>query len=179
MILGVNKLLKLVKENNLVGGLCDRELNNPEGTGFDLRIGELYKISGNGYLGVEERQTCDIEKVAEHKEGEKNSYVIKSGDFYLMKTIEKINMPDNLLAEFKPRTTLQRMGIMFRASFADPGYSGELTFALANNGPCDVEIEMGARVCNVTFHEVKGETQAYRGQWQGGRVTADKKEKQV
>ena len=63
MILGVDKLLELVEEKKLVENLCDRELNNPEGTGFDLRVGEFFKIKGKGFLGETERKTCDIESI--------------------------------------------------------------------------------------------------------------------
>ena len=56
MILGVKKLLKLVKEKKLVENLSERELKNPEGAGFDIRIGELYEAKGKGFLGVEERE---------------------------------------------------------------------------------------------------------------------------
>jgi hypothetical protein len=38
-------------------------LKNPEGAGFDLRVGEIYKIKGKGFLGVEERETPNAEKV--------------------------------------------------------------------------------------------------------------------
>ena len=44
MILGITKLLELVREKKLVENLCERELKNPEGAGFDLRIGEIYGI---------------------------------------------------------------------------------------------------------------------------------------
>ena len=104
---------------------------------------------------------------------------MKPDDFYLIKTIEKLNLPDDLVGFFKPRTTMQRMGILFRSSQVSPGYSGELTFAIKNVGPSEVTIELGARVCHVIFAEVKGKTHLYRGQWQGGRVTTDKKETQV
>jgi len=179
MVLGVDKLLELVEKKKLVENLCERELINPEGTGFDLRVGEIYKISGEGYLGEKERKTCDIELVAKYIEGKTTTHTIESGDFYLIKTIEKVNLPNNLVAEFKPRTTMQRMGIFYRASNAAPGYCGELTFAIANVGPCKVKLELGARVCHVIFHEVKGKTHLYRGQWQGGRVSATKKETQI
>ncbi len=179
MYLGVDELLELVKKNNLVEGLCERELTNPEGNGFDLRLGELFTISGKGFLGETERKTCDVKSVAKYEEGKDNSVVVKPGDFYLFKTIEKVNMPDNLVGMFKPRTTMQRMGIFLRSSQAAPGYSGELTFAIKNLGPCEVEIEMGARVIHMMCAEIKGKTNLYRGQWQGGRVTTDKKEVQV
>ena len=34
-------------------------------------------------------------------------------------------------------------------------------------------------IVHIQFHEVKGTGNMYRGQWQGGRVTTTKKEKQV
>ncbi len=41
------------------------------------------------------------------------------------------------------------------------------------------ELEMGARVIHIMFFQVEGESNLYRGQWQGGRVTTDKRENQV
>lgn len=179
MFLGVDKLLELVKEKKLVEDLCERELTNPEGTGFDLRVGEFFEIKGEGFLGESERKTCDIESIAVYKEGELRTVEVKPGDFYLIKTLEKVNCPEDLVGIFKPRTTMQRMGIFLRSSQIAPGYSGELTFAIKNVGPCTVKIELGARVVHVMFAKVDGKTHLYRGQWQGGRVTTDGKEVQV
>ena len=52
MIIGPKKLLQLVKNKKLVEGLSERELTNPGGAGFDLRLGEIYKIKGKAFLGV-------------------------------------------------------------------------------------------------------------------------------
>ena len=57
MILGIDELLKLVKDKQIVQNLSERELNNPEGAGFDLRIGELYEVSGEGFLNIKDRKT--------------------------------------------------------------------------------------------------------------------------
>ena len=179
MILGPKKLLELVKSINLVEGLSERELTNPEGAGFDLRLGEVYTISGDAFLGETHRKTADIKLVAEYKEGKTNTIVIKPGDYYLVATIEKVNMPLNLTANFKPRTTTFRSGLFLRTGNVAPGYQGKLTFGLKNEGPITVTIEMGARFVHAQFEEVLGEGSQYRGQWQGGRVSATKKEKQV
>ncbi|PIP23082.1 MAG: hypothetical protein COX37_00430 [Candidatus Nealsonbacteria bacterium CG23_combo_of_CG06-09_8_20_14_all_39_17] len=179
MILGIKELHKLVKEKKLVEGLCERELNNPEGAGFDLRIGEIYELEGAGFLGVEERKTPEIKSLAKYDSGKPSSFVFKPGKYYLMKTIEKVNTPEDILILFRPRTTLFRSGLMIFTGNASPGYCGELTFGIANLGPCEVEIEMGARVAHAMFYEVKGEANLYRGQWQGGRVATDKKETQI
>lgn len=111
--------------------------------------------------------------------GKQKSFKFKPGDFYLVKTIEKINCPVNLSATILPRTTTFRSGLFIRTGPVQPGYSGELTFGLKNEGPVTVEIEMGARFVHILFQEIKGSGSAYRGQWQGGRVSATKKEKQV
>jgi deoxycytidine triphosphate deaminase len=177
MILAPKKLLQLVKKIKLVENLSERELTNPEGAGFDLRLGEVYKISGKAFLGETHRQTPDIESVAVY--GKEKSIKIKPGDFFLAKTIEKINCPVTLSASILPRTTTFRSGLFLRTGPVQPGYSGELTVGLKNEGPVTVEIEMGARFVHILFQEIKGVGSAYRGQWQGGRVSATKKEKQV
>lgn len=179
MILGPQKLLELVKEIKLVEGLSERELTNPEGAGFDLRLGEVYQISGDAFLGETERKTADIKLVQEYKEGEKRTIVLKPGDYFLVSTIEKVNMPIYLTANFKPRTTTFRSGLFLRTGNVAPGYQGKLTFGLKNDGPIEVTIEMGARFVHMQVEEVLGEGAQYRGQWQGGRVAATKKEVQV
>lgn len=179
MILGPELLLKLVKEKNLVTHLAQRELTKPEGAGFDLRLGAVYKIEGEGFLGIEERQTPESKLVVKYEEGRKNSITFKPGDFYLVQTIESFNMPDNLIANFKPRTTTFRSGLFLRTGSVAPGYKGQVTFGMKNEGPCEVTIEMGARFVHVQFEEVKGKGAMYRGQWQGGRVSAKTREKQV
>lgn len=179
MILDPKILLDLVKREKLVENLSERELSNPEGTGFDLRLGEVYKISGEAFLGETHRKTPDIESIIQYKEGKKQSVKIKPGDFFLVKTIEKINLPITLSAQILPRTTTFRSGLFLRTGPVQPGYSGELTFGLKNEGPITVEIEMGARFVHILFQEIKGSGSQYRGQWQGGRVSAVKKEKQV
>ena len=179
MILGPKLLLQLVKEQKLVENLSERELTNPEGAGFDFRLGEVYKVSGKAFLGVTERHTAEVELVEKYVEGETRSVVIKPGDFYLVKTIETVNMPENLSATITPRSTLYRSGLFLRSGNCPPGYSGGYTFALKNEGPVEVTIEMGARIVHVQFFEVQGGGNMYRGQWQGGRVSTTKKEKQV
>lgn len=179
MIFGVKKLLELVKEKKLVENLSDRELKNPEGAGFDLRIGELYKISGKGFLGVEERETPKMELIAKYEEGKTQKVVLSPRIYYAMKTIENVNMPDNLLAIMTPRSTLFRSGLYIFGGQTPPGYKGGLTMGIYNFRDEPFELEMGSRVVHIMFFEVKGGSSLYRGQWQGGRVATKRKEKQV
>jgi len=179
MILGIDELLKLVKEKKLVENLSERELENPEGAGFDLRIGEVYEIFGKGFLGITERETPKVKLVAKYNQKKKSQFAFKPGKYYLMKTIEKVNTPENILILFRPRSTIYRSGMMIFTGTCSPGYKGELTFGITNFGSFPIKIELGARVAHAMFFQVKGKTNLYRGQWQGGRVTTKKKEKQI
>lgn len=179
MILGVSELLRLVREKKLVENLAERELTNPEGAGFDLRIGALYQVKGKGFLGVEERETPAMEEIVSYSSEETRSVVLEPNVYYVMKTIERVNTPNDIAILFRSRSTLYRSGVALFTGNVSPGYVGELNFGIMNLRIEPFTLEMGARVCHAIFYQVVGETAAYRGQWQGGRTTTDGKEKQV
>jgi deoxycytidine triphosphate deaminase len=192
MILGIKELHRLVKEIKLVEGLCDREINNPEGAGFDLRLGEVYELEGDGFLGTEERQTptakliakanpncasgIELKDVADETE---DSFIFTPGKYYLVKTMEKVNLPTNLSGIIFPRTTMFRSGLGLFNGIVQPGYSGELSFGICNLGKSNIKVSFGARIVHITFHEVFGDGNQYRGQWQGGRVATGGIETQI
>ncbi|MDD5098892.1 MAG: hypothetical protein PHP35_00925 [Candidatus Colwellbacteria bacterium] len=184
-MIGIKELLRLVAEEKLVEGLCDRELTEPEGAGFDLRLAEVFDLVGEGFLGVKNRQTPDTVSVAKYDpEKVKNDvddfFVFRPGEYHLVKTIEKVNLPLDLLGLLFIRTTLFRSGLVLLVSSISPGYKGELTFGICNLGKENVNVSLGARIVNITFQEVIGGGTGYRGQWQGGRVsTQGEKEEQV
>ena len=104
---------------------------------------------------------------------------MKQGEAYVITTFEKVNLPNNLMAELFPRSTLHRSGIVMTSGNIHPGYCGEISFLFFNAGKAKMEIELGARIVHIIFWEVKGKTNIYRGQWQGGRISTKKKERQV
>lgn len=179
MILGVDKLLELVEKFKLVDGLCKRELTNPEGCGFDLCLGKVHKLKGKGFMGIEERASAESELLFEYDPKKKQSIIIKPKESYLVTTLEKVNMPDNLTANMWLRSTMYRTGIIMSGGNIAPGYSGELSFLFFNPSECTMEIELGARIVHILFYEINGATNNYRGQWKNGRVTSKGRERQV
>lgn len=179
MILGVDKLLELVKENYLVENLCDKEFNNPTGAGFDLRINEIFELTSGGMLGIHERHTPETEAILKF-DGKEGKFInLEPNKWYVVQTVEKVNCPKNLVGFIFPRSTLYRSGLLLRAGVVDPGYSGKLAFGLINLNDASFRLEMGSRIANISFFEVKGNTNLYQGKWQGGRVSTSEKEKQI
>ncbi|MBI2577446.1 MAG: hypothetical protein HYV77_01230 [Candidatus Wildermuthbacteria bacterium] len=147
MVLGIQELHRLVKEQNLVENLSQRELENPEGAGFDIRVGEIYELSGQGFLGITERETPSMDLVAKY-EGDENPVpvLLKPHTYYTIKTIESVNMPEELLAVMTPRSTLFRSGVYIFGGQTPPGYKGGLTMGLYNFRNEEFKLEMGARI---------------------------------
>lgn len=179
MVFGIEKIQELVKKKGLVENLSKRELENPEGAGFDLRIGELYQVQGQGFLGIEERETPEMELIAKYQKGKNTKIELKPNTYYVFKTIESVNMPDNLLAIMAPRSTLFRSGVYVFGGQAPPGYQGGLTMGIYNFRDENFNLEMGSRIIHIMFLQVEGKSNLYKGQWQGGRVTTKKREKQI
>lgn len=180
MVLGISEIKKLIRTKNLIIKLSKREKFEPEGCVIDLRLDKLYKLKGKGYLGINERRTPDCLEVASYIKNVNSQFIIKPREYYITKTIEELNLPKNIIALFVPRATLFRSGLILKTGLVDPGYSGSLFFGIYNASNCNFTIELGARYCSVYFLEIKGKIKnLYRGQWQGGRVSATKLEKQI
>ena len=187
-VLGIDEIHKRLKKQKLVEGLGERELKNPEGVGVDLRLGAIFKIvSGGAFIeadgkqGLGKRRGVKTELVAEFKKSKRKQaeVVIKPGEYYLASTLEIINTPKDLMPVVFPRTSLFRAGLLLLNSKTDPGYKGTLTMGFKNLFEFEVKLQMGARICNIVFFKIEGQTVSYRGQHQGGRISPHEQEQQV
>ncbi len=179
MIIGFDQLLPRVRKGELIKNLAQRELENPEGAGFDLRAAEIYEITSGGFLGVTERETSQTKLLATYEEGKVVAAVLEPAKYYLVKIIEEITLDADMLGIYHPRSTLFRSGVVLQVGVHPPGYSGAPTFGIHNAGPYPFTLEMGARIAHINIMRIDGASSAYRGQWQGGRVAATTREQQV
>lgn len=185
MILSALKVLELNGKYNLIEGLSERELENPEGTILDLRVGQIHTITSGSFLGVSERYSSKTETIGDVKKDGNKKFTIKPGEYYLVTTMETIHSPSEkikfddslpegyLIPKVFPRTSLQRGGVSLHFSNTNPGYKGPLTFGIKNLGNQDFIFELGARMFSIEYVAVIGDIKrAYSGQHQGGRVTS-------
>lgn len=179
MVIGFDVLLPRVRKDEVISNLSERELNAPEGVGFDLRADEIYKITSEGYVGIAERQTPDIELIGKFEEGKGIEVTLQPGEYYLVKIMEEIELDPDMVGFFHPRSTLFRSGVVLQTGVQPPGYKGCPTFGIYVAGKYPFRLEMGARVAHINILRIDGGSTNYRGQWQGGRVTTEGNEKQV
>ena len=161
MILGHSEVIRRIKEDRLVEGGAEEFV---QGAGMDIRVGKMHTLKSGGKLLAGSRETPNIEEVSG------STYFIKPGEYFLIETIEKVNMPLDLAARMLPRSTLQRSGMYLFHALIDPGYSGKLVFGIKNLGEFVFELEKGARIAQLCFEQVSGESKEYKGRYQGGKV---------
>jgi deoxycytidine triphosphate deaminase len=160
MILGRQRILELVA-NGLVEGF---DLGCLGGAGYDLRLGRIYQITSDSFIGVKDRKTPTVKEVSA------DSFTLKPDEYVLIETVEKVNMPSNLAARVLNRSSIFRCGATLVNALVDPGYRGTLTFGLKNLSENALTLQAGARIAQIVFETVEGETVEYSGRYQGGKV---------
>jgi dCTP deaminase len=187
-VLGIDEVLRRVREEGLVSDLGARELENPEGVGVDLRLGQVHVISeggafieADGAAGLGKRKGVQTKLLTEwQSDADEQKFVsIEPGNYYVVRTIEGVKTPLDVMPMVYPRSTLFRVGLQLLVTKTDPGYEGPLAFGLKNLSDFPVQLQLGARIANIVFHNIEGRGTAYRGQHQGGRVAIHEEERQV
>ncbi len=187
MVLGADRIIEMIEggvtvedhetgantKKPLVAGLGSDQVEGIEGTTVDLRLGAIFKPFGAARLLRESRVTPEIEKLMDIEDQPDGIYTVKPGDYLLFQTIETVNMPHDLFAYIRPRTTMIRSGIPLETAFVSPNYQGRLTVGMKHQGLADVEIQMGFRILCIAFYPIDGEAVPYRGVWQGDRVSTN------
>src|ERR1700758_3824967 len=96
-VLGIDEVLRRVREEGMITNLGARELENPEGVGVDLRLGQVHVVSeggafieSDGQAGLGKRKGVQTKQLAEWKPGsqEQEFVTIEPDKFYMVRTIE-------------------------------------------------------------------------------------------
>lgn len=99
---------------------------------------------------------------------------IRSGSFVLASTVERFNMPDNLIGRLTNKSSWARLGVSVHHSVIEPGWRGYLTLEifcvrheLESRGFGALTIGAEAPIAQVVFEELSEPTdQPYTGKYQ-------------
>jgi dUTP pyrophosphatase len=86
---------------------------------------------------------------------------------YVIRYSEKVNLPRDVLALGKPRSSLLRCGAHLGSAVWDAGYSGRGQGLLVVFNPAGLELALRARMLQLLFFRLRGDTRGYRGGYQG------------
>ena len=125
---------------------------------IDLRLGNdfcIFEHSKHAYIDLKGAfQVGDIMKNI-HIDPEE-PFIMQPGEFVLATTIERIEIPDDLVGHIDGRSSLGRLGLIIHgtASIFDPGFRGNATLELSNIGRMPIVLYSGMRICAFTFEKL-------------------------
>ena len=133
--------------------------------GIDLRVERVQRLTSPGLLGAADavREPAAREEVEADKDGwwdlHRGAYVITYR--------EKVNLPNDLVALSRPRSSLLRSGVAIHGAVWDAGYSGRGEGLLSVLNTRGYRLQRGARVAQLVFFRLSSPTEGYRGRYHG------------
>jgi dUTP diphosphatase len=134
--------------------------------GVDLRVERVQRLTSPGLLGSADivREPAAREDVQTDKDGwwdlHRGAYVITYR--------EKVNLPTDLMALSRPRSSLLRSGVAIHGAVWDAGYSGRGEGLLSVLNARGYRLQRGARVAQLVFFRLSAPTsEGYKGRYHG------------
>jgi dCTP deaminase len=173
MILSDGDIRRRLAEGSLaIEPLADPDLQIQPAS-VDLRLGrEFLEFQRTNIPCIHPDSEQEVaEYVSETIVEEGGEFILHPGDFVLGTTIERVEIPADLIAHVEGRSSLGRLAVVVHATagLADPGYRGQITLELSNLGTAPVALTPGSRVSQLTFTELSSPAERPYGADRGSK----------
>jgi dUTP pyrophosphatase len=151
----------------LVEGYADAEVQL-QPNGFDITVREVAKPGTRGTIATDNknRKLSELKVIEYGVDG----YVNLEPGPYVITFNEIVNLPTNIMALGKPRSSLLRCGTAIHNAVWDAGYSGRSQALLVVYNPNGFKLEKNARVLQLIFLTLESATEGYNGIFQGENI---------
>jgi len=151
MILSDKDIEKLLSEKKIVVNPLDTNLVGP--SGLDLRMGyhiRVFKDIDKEYLNPFDPESENATELAEPEEGR---FILYPDQLILATTLERIEMPEDLVGRLESRSSLTRLGLVIlgTSGSVEPGFKGALTIPIMNIGKLPVVLYPEMCFCKLAF----------------------------
>ena len=121
----------------------------------DLHVDRYFRVFRNNlypYIDVKTAQ----EDLTELVEIDDAPFILHPGEFVLGSTLERVRLPDDLVARLEGKSSLGRLGLLIHstAGFIDPGWDGHVTLELSNVANLPITIYRGMKIGQLSFMEL-------------------------
>jgi dCTP deaminase len=120
---------------------------------IDVRVDRKFRVFHNArhpYIDVRKPME-DLTELVEVSDEE--PFILHPGEFVLGQTLERLRLPDDLVARLEGKSSLGRLGLLIHstAGFVDPGFEGNLTLELSNVANLPITIYHGMPIGQISF----------------------------
>ena len=118
----------------------------------DVRVDRYFRVFRNSrypFIDVKQAQ----EELTELVEIDDEPFILHPGEFVLGSTLERVRLPDDLVARLDGKSSLGRLGLLIHstAGFIDPGWDGHVTLELSNVANLPITIYHGMKIGQISF----------------------------
>jgi dCTP deaminase len=139
----------------------------------DLRLSSEFVVYQLPHVPcIDPRDPLSLDRYTERIEiPEGEAFVLQPGEFALGSTIERVKVPNDLVARVEGRSSIGRMAVVVHATagFIDPGFEGRITLELGNLGRCAVKLYPGMRVSQIVYHQLTSPAERPYGPERGSK----------
>jgi dCTP deaminase len=120
---------------------------------LDVRVDRYFRVFRNSrypYIDVKQAQEDLTELVV--VDGDE-PFILHPGEFVLGSTLERVSLPDDLVARLEGKSSLGRLGLLIHstAGFIDPGWDGHVTLELSNVANLPITIYPEMKIGQLSF----------------------------
>jgi dUTP pyrophosphatase len=136
--------------------------------GFDLTLRDIATLEDAGQIGIDNNQRRLPELSLLTFDGT-GAMELKPGS-YLITYNEIVHLPKNIMALGRTRSSLLRCGVNIGTAVWDAGYSGRSQSLLMVHNPRGFRVCKNARILQLVFMTLTGETEGYSGKYQNENI---------
>ena len=127
--------------------------NSVQPSSVDLRVDRLFRVFRNDttpFIDPKQPQE-DLTELVEVEEGK--AFILHPGEFVLGSTLERVALPNDLVARLEGKSSLGRLGLLIHstAGFVDAGWDGHLTLELSNVATLPIALYPEMKIGQISF----------------------------
>jgi dCTP deaminase len=131
----------------------------------DLHLDRRFRVFKNSrypYIDVraEQPELTELVEIA----GD-DPFILHPGEFVLGSTLERVALPNDLVARLEGKSSLGRLGLLIHstAGYVDPGWDGNLTLELSNVANLPITLYDGMKIGQISFQRLSSAVEVAYG----------------
>jgi dCTP deaminase len=150
-VLSDGTIVRLINDGHIKIDPWDPDLVQP--ASIDLRLGDSFRVFHNHRASAIDLRNPPANLTEEVLVPADEPFVIHPGEFCLGRTLEWVELPDDIVARIEGKSSLGRLGLIVHATagFCDPGWRGTLTLELNNLTRVPIKLYPGLPIAQLSF----------------------------
>jgi dCTP deaminase len=150
-VLSDGTIRRLVADGRIVIDPWEPERVQP--ASVDLLLGDSFRVFHNHRVTAIDLREPPRNLTEEVVVRDGEPFAIHPGEFALGRTLEHVELPDDIVSRIEGKSSLGRLGLIVHATagFVDPGFRGSLTLEITNLTRVPIKLYAGLPIAQLSF----------------------------